>query len=56
MRWLIVCLLASLVALLTAAAAMARHIRVQHAKLKEEPSSHIEAVHEADHESGRKPL
>jgi hypothetical protein len=56
MRWLMVCLLASLAALLTAAAAMARHIRVQHAKLKAEPSSHIESVHETDLESKRKPL
>jgi hypothetical protein len=56
MRWLMVCLLASLAALLTAAAAMMRHVWVQHAKLKAEPSSHLEPVHETDHESQRKPL
>jgi hypothetical protein len=50
MRWLMVCLFGSLALLLIAAAAMARHIRVQHAKLREEPPSKIDTGHEIDHE------
>jgi hypothetical protein len=50
MRWLIVCLLASLAALLTAALAMARHIRIQHARLRREPPSRVDKDHESDRE------
>jgi hypothetical protein len=50
MRWLIVCLLASLVVLLTAALAMARHIWIQHAKLRHEPPSRVDKDNESDHE------
>jgi hypothetical protein len=50
MRWLIVCLLASLAALLTVALAMARHIWIQHAKLRHEPPSRVDRDHESDHE------
>ena len=51
MRWLMVVLLASLVALLTAAAAVARHIWLQHVKLKEKPPAHLDTVHEPDQDS-----
>jgi len=37
MRWLMIGLLVSLGALLLAAAGVARHIRLQHAKLRREP-------------------
>jgi hypothetical protein len=52
MRWLIVCLLASLAALLTAALAMARHIWIQHSKLRHEPPSRVDRDHESGHDSG----
>jgi hypothetical protein len=48
MRWLIVCLLVSLVALLTVAAAMARHIWLQHARMKKESVSKPGQMHELD--------
>lgn len=48
MRWLMLCLLVSLVALLTAAAAMARHIWVQHARLRRQPVSRFDSTHETD--------
>jgi hypothetical protein len=38
MRWLMILLLVSLVALLVAAAGMARHVWQQHKKLPQEPS------------------
>jgi uncharacterized iron-regulated membrane protein len=50
MRWLVVCLLASLAALLMVALAMARHIWVQRAKLRREPPSRVDRDHESDHE------
>jgi hypothetical protein len=37
MRWLMISLLVSLAALLTAAAGVARHIRLHHAKLRQAP-------------------
>lgn len=49
MRWLVVCLLASLVALLTAALAMARHIWIQRAKLRHEQPSRVDNDHESGH-------
>jgi len=39
MRWLMILLLVSLVALLVAAAGVARHIWQQHKKLQQEPSA-----------------
>ncbi len=50
MRWLMVCLLVSLVALLWAAGAMARHIWIRHAELKREPPSRVDAAPGADPE------
>jgi uncharacterized iron-regulated membrane protein len=50
MRWLIVCLLASLAALLMAALAMARHIWIQRAKQRREPPSRVDKDNESDHE------
>ena len=50
MRWLMVCLLVSLAALLTAAAAMARHIWVRHAELRREPPSRVDSPRETDQE------
>ncbi len=49
MRWLMVCLLVSLAALLTAAA-MARHIRARHAELRREPLSRVDTARETDPE------
>jgi len=37
MRWLMILLLVSLVALLVAAAGVARHVWMQHKKLRQEP-------------------
>jgi len=39
MRWLMILLLVSLVAMLVAAAGVARHVWQQHKKLREEPSA-----------------
>ncbi len=50
MIWLMVCLLVSLLALLIAAGAAARHIWIQHKRLKSEPASRVDSVHEGDHE------
>jgi hypothetical protein len=43
MRWMMIGLLVSLGALLIAAAGVAIHIRIQHAKFKREPLSRIDA-------------
>ena len=43
MRWLMIGLIVSLAALLFAAAGLARHIRIQHAKLRREPLAGIDA-------------
>ena len=51
MRWLMLCLLVSLAALLIAAAAAARHIWVHHKKLHREPPSRIDSAHDFDHEA-----
>ena len=48
MRWLMVVLLVSLGALLSAAAGVARYIWLQRAKLRSEPPVAIEAVEESD--------
>ena len=42
MRWLMIGFLVSLAALLIAAAGVARHIRIQHAKFQREPLSRID--------------
>jgi len=39
MRWLMILLLVSLVAMLVAAAGVARHVWLQHKKLRQEPSA-----------------
>lgn len=43
MRWLMIGFLVSLGALLTAAAGLARHIRIQHAKFEREQLARIDA-------------
>ena len=43
MRWMMIALLVSVAALLITAVALARHIRVQHAKLRREPLSRVDA-------------
>ncbi len=48
MRWLMLGLLASLGALLTAAAGMARHIWLQRAKLRSMPSTALEPAEDTD--------
>jgi len=48
MRWLVICLLASLAALLAVALAMARHIWFQRAKMRHEPPSRVDDDHESD--------
>jgi hypothetical protein len=48
MRWLMIGLLVSLAALLTAAAGMARHIWLQRAKLRSRPSAALEHAEETD--------
>ena len=48
MRWLMIGLLVSLVALLVAAAGLARHIRLQHAKHRREELARLEAMQESD--------
>jgi len=50
MRWLMVCLLVSLAALLTAVAAMARHIWVRHVELRRTPPSRVDTAQETDPE------
>jgi hypothetical protein len=52
MRWLMIFLLVSLAALLTAAAGMARHIRIHHAKLRQKPN--LDPSQETDLEPWRK--
>lgn len=49
MRWLMLCLLISLGALLAAAAAMIRHVRVHHTRLRSQPASRFD-THETDFE------
>jgi len=41
-------MLVSLAALLAAAAAMARHVRVHHARLRSKPASSFDATQETD--------
>jgi len=48
MRWLMVCLLASLTALLTAAAAMARHVWIHHTRMRHQPASRFDTTQETD--------
>lgn len=48
MRWLLVCLLASLAALLTAAAAAARHIWIHHTQIRRQPASRFDTPQETD--------
>lgn len=48
MRWLMVCLLASLALLLTAAAAAARHIRAHRARIRRQPASRFDTPQETD--------
>ena len=48
MRWLMISLLVSLGALLIAAAGMARHIWLQRAKLRENPSPAFEPAEESE--------
>ncbi len=50
MRWLLIVLLVSLAALLIAAAAMARHIWLHHARIRSKPSA--EAGQTLDSASG----
>lgn len=52
MRWLMISLLVSLAALLTAAVGVARHIRMHHAKLRQTP--HFDPSHETDLEPWKK--
>ena len=49
MRWLMIGLLVSLLALLVAAAGVARHIWVQHAKLRQKPPSGLGQNLDPDH-------
>lgn len=48
MRWLMLCLLVSLAALLVAAAAMARHVWVHHARLRRQQPSRFDSTQETD--------
>lgn len=48
MRWLMIALLASLAALLLAAAGMARHIWLQRSKLEQRSPSTGESAHETE--------
>jgi hypothetical protein len=48
MRWLMVCLLGSLAALLTAAAAMAWHVWIHHARMRSQPVSRFDTLQETD--------
>jgi hypothetical protein len=48
MRWLMIALLASLAALLLAAAGMVRHIRLQHSRLKQHSPSAVEPAQETE--------
>jgi hypothetical protein len=50
MRWLIIALLASLAALLLAAAGMARHIWLQRDRLEQKSTSTKESQQEIEHE------
>jgi hypothetical protein len=52
MRWLMICLLVSLAALLAAAAGMVRHVRQHHAKLRQMPRPKVSR--EAELEPWRK--
>jgi hypothetical protein len=51
MRWLLIGFVVSLGALLFAAAGLARHIWLHHAKLRRESLSRIDSGHETDLES-----
>ena len=51
MRWLMVVLLVSLVALLFAAAGLARYIWLQRTKLRSGPPAPVEVVEKSDPES-----
>jgi len=51
MRWLMLSLLVSLTALLAAAAMMARHVRVHHARLRRQAASRLDSTQETDVES-----
>jgi uncharacterized membrane protein YidH (DUF202 family) len=48
MRWLMIAFAVSLVALLVAAAGVARHIRLQHAKHRREELARLEATQGSD--------
>jgi hypothetical protein len=48
MRWLMICFVVSLVALLVAAAGVARHIMIHHAKHRREELARLDAVHDSD--------
>ncbi len=48
MRWLMICLAVSLAALLVAAAGLARHIWLQHAKHRREEIARLEATQKDD--------
>lgn len=50
MRWLMLCLLVSLTALLAAAAMIARHVRVHHARLRRKAVSRFDTTQETDRE------
>lgn len=50
MRWLMLCLLVSLTALLAAAAGMARHVWVHRTRLRRQAVSRFDATQETDRE------